>query len=124
MKIEGKRIAALSDMLELGEEEKAYHYAVGKYIAGKNIDEVIVFGELSREILRGIEENLASEVGEKKEQNSSSPKITLLHVDTREEMIQWLLSHVQPEDAVLLKASNGMKLSEVSKALQAAKKEV
>lgn len=124
MKTEGKRIAALSDMLELGEEEKAYHYAVGKYIAGKNIDEVIVFGELSREILRGIEENLASEVGEKKEQNSSSTKITLLHVDTREEMIQWLLSHVQPEDAVLLKASNGMKLSEVSKALQAAKKEV
>lgn len=121
MKTEGRKIAALSDMLELGEEEKAYHYAVGKYIAEKEIDTVIVFGELSREILRGIKENPV--VGNE-EQGSSAGRITLVYVETREEMTQWLLSHVQPEDVVLLKASNGMRLSAVSKALQAAKKEV
>ena len=108
-------------MLELGEEEKAYHYAVGKYIAEKEINTVIAFGELSREILRGIKEN---QVVGTEEQGSSAGRITLVYVETREEMTQWLLSHVQPEDVVLLKASNGMRLSAVSKALQAAKKEV
>ncbi|MBR5046995.1 MAG: UDP-N-acetylmuramoyl-tripeptide--D-alanyl-D-alanine ligase, partial [Eubacterium sp.] len=42
--ITGKRIAVLADMLELGENERAYHYEIGKYIAGEKIDEVYVYG--------------------------------------------------------------------------------
>lgn len=47
--VQGRRVVALSDMLELGEDEKRYHHEVGEYIAEKEIDELVVFGELSRD---------------------------------------------------------------------------
>ena len=102
--VKGRRIAALSDMLELGEDEKEYHYEVGKYIASQDIDELVVFGELSRELLRGA---AAGKPG----------ALRLTQVEDREAMTAYLLETLQPEDVVLLKASNGMKLSEVAKAI-------
>lgn len=102
--VKGRRVAALSDMLELGEDEKKYHYEVGKYIASQNIDELVVFGELSRELLRGA---AAGKPG----------ALRLTQVEDREAMTAYLLETLQPEDVVLLKASNGMKLSEVAKAI-------
>lgn len=102
--VKGRRVAALSDMLELGEDEKKYHYEVGKYIASQNIDELVVFGELSRELLRGA---AAGKPG----------ALRLTQVEDRDAMTVYLLETLQPEDVVLLKASNGMKLSEVAKAI-------
>ena len=102
--VKGRRIAALSDMLELGEDEKEYHYEVGKYIASQDIDELVVFGELSRELLRGA---AAGKPG----------ALRLTQVEDRDAMTAYLLETLQPEDVVLLKASNGMKLSEVAKAI-------
>lgn len=102
--VKGRRVAALSDMLELGEDEKEYHYEVGKYIASQDIDELVVFGELSRELLRGA---AAGKPG----------ALRLTQVEDREAMTAYLLETLQPEDVVLLKASNGMKLSEVAKAI-------
>lgn len=55
--VKGRRIAALADMLELGEKEREYHYEVGKFIAGTQVDEVAAYGELSEEILKGVEDN-------------------------------------------------------------------
>ena len=102
--VKGRKVAALSDMLELGEDEKKYHYEVGKYIASQNIDELVVFGELSRELLRGA---AAGKPG----------ALRLTQVEDRDAMTAYLLETLQPEDVVLLKASNGMKLSEVAKAI-------
>ena len=102
--VKGRRIAALSDMLELGEDEKEYHYEVGKYIASQNIDELVVFGELSRELLRGAADGKPG-------------ALRLTQVEDRDAMTAYLLETLQPEDVVLLKASNGMKLSEVAKAI-------
>lgn len=102
--VKGRKIAALADMLELGEKEREYHYEVGRYFAGLPIDEIVAFGELSLDLLRGVEE--------------SQTGIRCQHFDTREEMKDYLLKQVQPEDVVLLKASNGMKLKEISLALQ------
>ena len=104
--VKGRKIAALSDMLELGENEKNYHFEVVEYIAGESVDEVVVFGALSEEILKGIQ--------------SKTDKIQLTKVENREAMTQYLLQSVTPEDVVLLKASNGMKLSEVSREIQKA----
>ena len=103
--VKGRKIAALSDMLELGEQEKNYHFEVGEYIAGEKVDEVVVFGELSEEILNGI--------------RSKTDKIQLTTVENREAMTRYLLENVTKDDVVLLKASNGMKLSEVVKAMKA-----
>ena len=102
--VKGRRVAALSDMLELGEDEKEYHYEVGKYIASQNIDELVVFGELSRELLRGAADGKPG-------------ALRLTQVEDRDAMTAYLLETLQPEDVVLLKASNGMKLSEVAKAI-------
>ena len=102
--VKGRRVAALSDMLELGEDEKEYHYEVGKYIASQDIDELVVFGELSRELLRGAADGKPG-------------ALRLTQVEDRDAMTAYLLETLQPEDVVLLKASNGMKLSEVAKAI-------
>ncbi|MBR5047646.1 MAG: UDP-N-acetylmuramoyl-tripeptide--D-alanyl-D-alanine ligase [Eubacterium sp.] len=102
--IKGRRIAVLADMLELGEQEKEYHYQIGEYIAGQNIQEVYAYGDLSLEILKGIAEH--------------NGKIRTGHFPDRESLTAFLLDYVKKEDIVLLKGSNGMKLSEVSQAIQ------
>ncbi len=112
----GRKIAVLSDMLELGVHEKKYHYEVGTYLSSLAIDEVVVTGTLSKEILRGIRdaEAQAGRTGQ------CAAKKTLHDFESREEILAYLLESLKPEDAVLLKASNGMKLSEVAYALASA----
>ncbi len=100
--VQGRRIAALADMLELGEKEKEYHYEVGTYIAGMNVDEVDAYGELSKELMKGIEDH--------------SEKIAVKHFQTREELKEYLLKNVCSGDVLLLKGSNGMKLKEIADA--------
>lgn len=97
--ISGRRIAALADMLELGEKERQYHYEVGAFIADLGIDEVDVYGELSTELLRGIAEKNAD--------------IVTKHFPDRQALESYLLAAVRPEDALLLKGSNGMKLKDI-----------
>lgn len=58
----GKTIAVLADMLELGDEADKLHYEVGKYLADKGIDMLIAVGELSKFILKGAKENGCKEV--------------------------------------------------------------
>ena len=100
--VKGRGIAALADMLELGEKEREYHYEVGQFIAGTQVDEVVAYGELSEEILKGVEDN--------------TTRIIVKHFETRDELKNYLLTYVHPEDVLLLKASNGMKLKEIAEA--------
>ena len=102
--VKGRRIAVLADMLELGEKEKEYHYQVGEFIASQKVDEVFAYGDLSTEIIRGIEEH--------------NSEILVRHFEDRASLTAFLLSHIKKEDIVLLKGSNGMKLKEVSAAIQ------
>ena len=75
---------------------------MGKFIAGTQVDEVVAYGELSEEILKGIEDNNA--------------RIVVKHFETRGELQEYLLTYVHPDDVLLLKASNGMKLKEIAEA--------
>ena len=75
---------------------------MGKFIAGTQVDEVAADGELSEEILKGIEDNNA--------------RIVVKHFETRGELQEYLLTYVHPDDVLLLKASNGMKLKEIAEA--------
>ncbi len=121
--VKGRKVAALSDMLELGEDERKYHYEVGKYLASQDIDELVVFGDLSRELLRGAAEtteNNQERCSEKEKDDRMAKRqktLRLTRVDDREAMTAYLLETLRPEDVLLLKASNGMKLSEVAKAI-------
>lgn len=95
--VSGKKVAVLADMLELGEKSNEYHYDVGSYLAGKNIDLVILYGKLSDNIGMGVRDN---------------SDITVIKFDTREEINKYLAENLKAGDAVLFKGSRGEKLNE------------
>lgn len=97
-----RKIAVLGDMLELGEEEAIYHQEVGKYIDGQ-ADLLFTYGELGQHIASG-----AAKVLDASQIHSYLSK---------QELINDLLQIAQEKDAILFKASRGMKLEEVVQAL-------
>lgn len=97
-----RKIAVLGDMLELGEEEAIYHQEVGRYIDGQ-ADLLFTYGRLGQQIAEG-----AAKVLEPSQIGSYLSK---------QELINDLLEIAQEKDAILFKASRGMKLEEVVQAL-------
>lgn len=93
-----KKIAVLSDMLELGEYSKEAHKNVGKAVAENKIDYLLCVGEMSKFTAEGAKENGL---------NNS------FHFDTKEELANKLIDIAQSGDAVVFKASRGMKLEDV-----------
>ena len=102
---EGRTIAVLGDMFELGADEKQLHYEVGAYVAEKKIDWLFAAGELSRELVRGVEEY---------------PDFTtqLDYFGTNvDALCARVCEFVQPGDTILVKASHGMNYPRIVKAL-------
>lgn len=99
MKTNGRRVCILSDMLELGENSPEMHHAVGKYAAEKGVDLIICTGPLSKYTCDG-----AGEQG--------------VYFENRSELIANLHWLINRGDTVLVKASHGMKLEEISEELK------
>ena len=99
-KADGKKIAVLADMLELGEQAGALHEEVGVYAAQKNIDQLIVIGEQAAYFAQGA---LQGGMSEEK----------IMHCKSNEEATEYLLQIASQGDCVLLKGSRGMHLEEV-----------
>lgn len=99
MPCEGRRIAVLGDMFELGENEVRYHREIGQFLLDKPVDEVVVLGELSQNIKQVIEE--------------SGNGVKVFTFSDNEEAAIYLMAVLKPEDVVLIKASNGMNLKEI-----------
>lgn len=98
------RVLVLGDMLELGADERRYHREVGRYAADAGIDAVYAYGPLSADAAEGARENMAPD---------------RVHAFTdKAAMIAHLRAHLKSEDAVLFKASRGMRLEEAVQALQ------
>lgn len=102
-KADGRKIAVLGDMGELGEDEQQLHYEVGTYAGTLPIDLLFCVGTLSGKLAEGA-----------KKQN---PALTVKHYATREEMTEELLATVKEGDAVLVKASHFMEFPKVVAAL-------
>ncbi len=98
LKAEGCKWLVFSDMGELGHEEQLYHEKLGAKIAELKMNSVC-YGKRSR---------WAHEVIQ-----TSGQKIISEHFDSAEEAAKFLELNVRPGDAVLLKASRGMKIEEV-----------
>ncbi len=111
IKTEGRRIAVLADMLELGEHEADYHSEVGAYISSDtpNIDIVMLYGKLSKYTAEGIKQGFCEEPGR------HMPWI--YHFDSMEELKGELKKELYAGDAVLFKGSNSMKLGELVREL-------
>jgi UDP-N-acetylmuramoyl-tripeptide--D-alanyl-D-alanine ligase len=101
---EGRRIAVLADMLELGKAAKDAHYNLGKFIAKSKVDIIITVGELARYIAEGVANN-------SKEKEDYS-------YDDKHSAIQKLLDILQPHDAVLIKGSRKMEMEEIMEHLR------
>lgn len=95
----GKKIAVLGDMFELGENSIEYHLEVGRHLATKKIDELVVVGELSQYIKQAVEE--------------SDSSIRCYSFKDNGEVALYLLSVMNEDDIVLIKGSNGMHLNEI-----------
>ncbi len=99
-----RKILVLGDMLELGPEEEQYHYQIGKGLNQTKIDLVFTYGNLGSHIAKGAREVLG---GQK-----------VYAFSDKTELIDELEKHMNEKTLVLVKASRGMKLEEVVKAMQ------
>src|SRR5437016_4899564 len=95
---DGKRIAVLGEMLELGEESERGHREVGETAAGLKIDKLIAIGDVAAGIADG-----ARNAGLK---NTAVVKST-------SEAAELLTEIAQPGDLVLIKGSRGARTEEV-----------
>jgi len=93
---DGKRVAVLGDMLELGDYAKQAHFECGVKAAQSGIDMLMGYGPCSCFYLEGAGDKVESE-----------------HFSDKETLAQKLASVLKPGDAVLFKASRGMKLEDV-----------
>ncbi len=100
MQCDGKKIAVLADMLELGEQAGVLHEELGVYVAQKNIDRVITVGEQAAHLAQGCR------MGGMEEERVE-------HCLNNEQVVQYLVQTAHKGDCVLLKGSRGMHLEEV-----------
>ena len=94
--LEGRKIAVLGDMLELGKKSSSAHKRIGKLAKELGVDILISVGKLSKEMKANF------------------------HFSTNKLAVQKLKKLVKGGDRVLIKGSRGMKMEEVSYALSRA----
>lgn len=99
-----RKIAVLGDMLELGEYSKELHKKVGKEVVKNKIDILICVGkEVTYMAQQAIEDGMEKE--------------NIYLCNDNEEAIQILKQKLQPEDVVLLKASNSLNFTQICEAI-------
>ena len=97
----GKKIAVLGDMLELGDYSESLHRQVGEVVSKNNIDILITVGDEAKYI------------GDEACKNGMDSK-SIYTFDTNEEAIEKLKSLIENGNiGILIKASNGMHFQEI-----------
>ena len=104
--IEGRRIAVLGDMLELGPYEAKGHIMVGVR-AAEVCSQLITVGELSRTTAQAARQ-------------AGMPARKIQWFATVPEAIEYLKGRLQKRDVVLVKGSRGLKMERITAALEAA----
>lgn len=94
---DGRKIAVLGDMKELGKEDLKLHFDTGVYAKSKS-DVVISIGELSKELAKGANGKWFADI------ESAKPEI---------------LSQIKDGDTVLVKASHSMQFEKIVEFLKA-----
>ena len=97
--MEGRKVAVLGDMAELGEDELELHRSVGQYAAGCGIDLLVCAGERSRVMAEAAE--------------AAGASFQVIYEADRESLLAHLADYIREKDTVLVKASHSMKFEEV-----------
>ena len=100
MKVTGRRIAVLGDMLELGKSAEKEHQSIGKAIAKFRVDCLFTYGNFSK---------IMNDAAKVKAKSHFADKVLLA---------EQLADFVSGGDALLVKGSRGMKMEEVVAHLQ------
>jgi UDP-N-acetylmuramoyl-tripeptide--D-alanyl-D-alanine ligase len=103
--LEGRRVAVLGDMLELGRYEWQGHEMVGRR-AADIVDELVTLGDRGRMIAAA-----ACRVG--------FPPDRVTELETVEDVIDFLQNRLCEDDVVLIKGSRGMQMDRIVAALEA-----
>ncbi len=94
----GRALAVLGDMLELGDKSQIEHENVGKTAVDDNIEVLFLFGPESKYTFESFKE-----AGGK----------TALHFDDKRELASTVLEILRKNDVLLIKGSRGMQMEEV-----------
>jgi UDP-N-acetylmuramoyl-tripeptide--D-alanyl-D-alanine ligase len=100
------------EMLELGKRAAQLHRECGDAAAAAGIDVVIGVRGLAKEIVAGVEAAGNSRTG--------NGKTVAIFVETPQAAGEWLRQNLKAGDAVLLKASRGVRLEQALTTLTAA----
>lgn len=102
--LDGRKIAVLGDMLELGQYERQGHEMVG-YRAAEVLDELICVGPRARIIAEAA-------------RLSGFPERAMKEFDENQQVIDYLLPRLHEKDVVLVKGSRGARLDRIVGALE------
>jgi UDP-N-acetylmuramoyl-tripeptide--D-alanyl-D-alanine ligase len=102
--MDGRKIAVLGDMLELGPYERQGHEMVGMRAA--RVAQVLLTLGTRAHIIA----NAAKRAGMKSAQ--------VLEFESQEPIIEWLEKNLTPDDTVLIKGSNGLRMDRITAALE------
>ncbi len=103
--LEGRKVAVLGDMLELGPYERGGHEMVGLR-AAQVANILLTLGERAHMIAEA-----ARRVGMKKS--------AVLEFDEFEPLIEWLKTNLTKDDVVLVKGSHGLRMDRITSLLEA-----
>lgn len=102
--LEGRKVAVLGDMLELGRYERMGHEMVG-IRAAQVADFLVTLGERGRLIAQAARQS-----------GMSSSMVVAL--EETQQAIDWLRQNLQAKDVVLIKGSHGMRMDRITAALE------
>jgi UDP-N-acetylmuramoyl-tripeptide--D-alanyl-D-alanine ligase len=95
MRVAGKKIVVLADMLELGEKAEHEHAKTGLAVTDLEFEYLLTFGPISRFT------------------HEASKLAFAEHFDSKDALVTALKSQLVAGDAVLVKGSRGMKMEEI-----------
>lgn len=96
MKGEGRRVAVLGDMLELGKLSPKLHSMVGDMAAASHLDQLFCYGKESLAIAG----------------TASAAGTSVFHTEDKIELCSAVRAYLRPGDVLLFKASRGMHLED------------
>ena len=101
---QGRRIAILGDMGELGENEASLHEEVGAFAGTLKIDVLYTVGTLTK----GLEQKA----------KEANPSLVTRHFSTLDELLKNLSALTAPGDTILVKASHFMHFEKIVEAFK------
>ena len=102
--MEGKHIAVLGDMLELGQYERQGHEMIGMR-AAEVADILLTLGTRAKTIAKSA-------------RNVGMPANAIIEFDEADSLIIWLKENLTTEDTVLIKGSRGLRMDRITMALE------